>query len=92
MDTLTSRRGIKRDNQVTERFDDRLRVARIVLNALAKGSMNWTPLMKLILKWSTPWKAQSTLYWLAKEGYIERPERGVYVITEKGRQFLEAMP
>lgn len=77
---------------MTERFDDRLRVAHIVLKALAKGSLNWTPLTRLILKWSTPWKAQSTLDWLMREGYIERPDRGVYVITEKGRRFLEAMP
>jgi len=77
---------------VTERFNDRLRVTRIVLRALAERSMNWTPLTKLILKWSTPWKAQSTLDWLVREGYVERPEKGVYVISEKGRRFLEAIP
>jgi predicted transcriptional regulator len=77
---------------MTERFDDRIRVARVVLETLAKGSLNWTSLMRLILKWSTPWKTQSTLDWLVREGYVERPERGIYVITEKGRRFHEAMP
>ena len=76
---------------MTKRFDDRLRVTRIILKALTKSSLNWTPLTKLILKWSTPWKAQSTLEWLVREGYIERPERGVYKITEKGKRFLEVI-
>ncbi|MHA1227849.1 MAG: hypothetical protein ACTSPV_13970 [Candidatus Hodarchaeales archaeon] len=77
---------------MTKRFDDKLRVTRIILRALTRGPMNWTPLTRLILKWSTPWKAQSTLDWLVREGYVERPERGIYIITDKGRRFLEAMP
>ena len=76
---------------MTKRFDERLRVTRIILKALTNCSLNWTPLTRLILKWSTPWKAQSTLEWLLRDGYIERPKRGVYMITEKGRRFLEAI-
>ena len=76
---------------MTKRFDERLRVTRIILKTLMKGHLNWTPLTKLILKQSTPWIVQSTLEWLLREGYIERPKRGVYVITEKGKRFLEAI-
>jgi predicted transcriptional regulator len=77
---------------VTKRFDEKLRLTSIILKTLTKGPMNWTPLIKLILKGSTPWKAQSTLEWLVRKGYIERPERGIYIITEKGRRFLEIIP
>ena len=75
-----------------KRFDEKLRLTSIILETLTKGPMNWTPLIKLILKGSTPWKAQSTLEWLVRKGYIERPERGIYIITEKGRRFLEIIP
>ena len=77
---------------MTRRFDEKLKVARIILETLAVGPMNWTPLTRLILRRSTPWKSQSTLDWLLREGYVERPQRGVYAITERGRRFLEAMP
>jgi len=77
---------------VRGRFDDRLRTARTILEVLARGPMRWTPLTKLVLRSSTPWKAQATLEWLLREGYVERPSRGVYEITDKGLKFLEALP
>lgn len=78
---------------MTDRFRDRLKTARTILEALAKGSMRWTPLTKLTLaRSSTPWKAQTTLEWLVKVGYVERPTRGVYKITERGLLFLKALP
>jgi hypothetical protein len=68
-----------------DRFNDRLKVARIILEALAESPMRWTPLTKLTLARSlTPWKAQITLEWLVKEGYVERPTRGVYNIADRG--------
>ena len=76
---------------MSKRFDEKLKLTSIILKTLTKGSMNWTPLTRLILKWSTPWKAHSTLEWLVRGGFIERPERGVYVITEKGRRLLEVI-
>ncbi len=30
-------------------------------------------------------EAQVIIRWLLEKGYVERPERGVYSITEKGR-------
>jgi predicted transcriptional regulator len=76
-----------------DRFRDRLKTTRIILEALAGGPMRWTPLTKLTLaRSSTPWKSQTTLEWLVKEGYVERPTRGVYEITKKGLLFLKALP
>lgn len=77
---------------MTERLDEKLEIAGIVLRMLRDGPMRWTPLTKAILRESsTPWKAQSILDWLLRRGYVERPERGVYRITEKGLRFLETL-
>jgi len=77
---------------LTARFEDKLRVAHIVLRILRDGPMRWTPLTKAVLRESpTPWKTRSIIYWLLRNGYIERPERGVYLVTEKGLQFLESV-
>jgi len=77
---------------VTERLNEKLKVARIVLENLRDGPMRWTPLIKSIVQEShSPWKAQTILEWLLRQGYIERPERGLYFITEKGQRFLETL-
>jgi predicted transcriptional regulator len=76
---------------MTERLNDRLGTARVVLEALARGPMRWTPLTKLVLRSSTPWKSQTTLEWLLREGYVTRPSRGVYRITETGSLLLRAL-
>jgi len=34
---------------------------------------------------------QSTIQWLLTESYVERPGRGTYKITEKGRRLLQAI-
>ena len=75
-----------------KRLDEKLRIARIVLNTLSEGSVRWTPLMKVVVKESpSPWKAQVVIKWLLANEYISRPERGVYQITEKGQKFLKAI-
>jgi predicted transcriptional regulator len=75
-----------------KRLDEKLRIARIILEKLSEGFMRWTPLMKMVVKESpSPWKAQVIIKWLLLNGYISRPERGVYQITEKGYKFLNAM-
>jgi len=77
---------------MTERLNRQLKVAGIVLELLSKGDMRWTPLTKAVLKESpTPWKAQSILRWLLDHRYIERPDRGLYRITEKGLEFLRTL-
>ena len=73
-------------------FDLNLKCAKIILRRLAHDEERWTPLMKAVLKDSpTPWRAQSILTWLLSHGYVERPHRGVYSITNKGRKLLETM-
>ena len=48
--------------------------------------------MKIVVKESpSPWKAQVIIRWLLENGYMERPERGVYCITEKGRALLKSI-
>ena len=75
---------------MTKRLDEKLKLARIVLDRLKDGPMRWTPLTKIVVKKSpSPWEAQVIIRWLLENGYIERPERGVYSITEKGRALLK---
>ena len=77
---------------MTERLNKQLKVARIVLKLLSEGDMRWTSLTKNVLRESpTPWKAQSILRWLLEHGYVERPERGLYRITNKGLEFLRTL-
>ena len=77
---------------MTERLDEKLRVARSILLKLRDEPMRWTPLTTAVLQESpSPWKAQTIIGWLLKHGYVERPERGIYSITEKGLQFLETL-
>ena len=77
---------------MTQRLDENLRVAGIVLRKLQDESLRWTELTKLILRGSpTPWKARLILNWLLERGYIERPSRGAYRITEKGRYLLKTL-
>ncbi|MGD2200494.1 MAG: hypothetical protein PVJ38_02540 [Candidatus Bathyarchaeota archaeon] len=63
----------------------------VILDALEKGPTRWTPLTRRALKDSTPWRVQSTLEWLLREGYIERPSRGIYTIAERGVLLLRAL-
>ena len=77
---------------MTERLNKQLKVAGIVLKLLNKEDMRWTSLTKAVLVESpTPWKVQSILRWLLKQGYVERPERGLYRITKKGIEFLKTL-
>jgi len=72
-------------------FNQRLETAKQILQQLEKQPTQWTPLVKQTLQHSTLWITQSTLSWLRQEGYITRPKRGLYKITEKGETFLKAI-
>lgn len=77
---------------MTERLDKKLSMARIVLDKLTDSPMRWTQLIKIVVKKSLfPWEAQVIVRWLLEKGYIERPERGVYSITEKERVLLKSI-
>lgn len=59
---------------MTERLDEKLRIARIALNKLNDGSMRWTPLMKIVVKESpSPWKAQVIIRWLLENCIWSNP-------------------
>ena len=74
-----------------KRFKARLATVKSILGCLSAEPCRWTPLMRRVLMGSTPWVAQSTLDWLHKEGYVERPSRGLYRLTEKGKLLLDAL-
>lgn len=56
------------------------------------GSIHWNPLIKEMLRGDgTPWQVTTMIGWLRREGYIHRPERGVYTLTKRGFTLLEAL-
>jgi predicted transcriptional regulator len=68
------------------------RVAEIILEQLVEKSGRWTELEKLTTKSSPTYgRFQTTLKWLQQNGYINKAGRGVYEITEKGKQYLKIM-
>jgi len=75
-----------------ERFKACLATVAAILGALESGPMRWTPLTRIVVQSSTPWRAQAVLEWLLGEGYLDRPARGVYRITERGGLLLSALP
>jgi len=74
-----------------ERLDESLRTATVLLGALSRGGMRWTPLVKIGYQASTPWRVHSMIYWLVGNGYIDHPARGVYEVTERGNALLEVL-
>jgi len=77
---------------LTERLNKKLDTAQIVLDKLTDGPIRWTQLTKIVVNKSpSPWQAQVIIRWLLEKGYIERLERGLYAITEKGRALLKSI-
>ena len=74
-----------------KRFKKRLATIETILKCLSGEPCRWTPLMRKVLVTSTPWVAQSTLDWLLRDGYVERPIRGLYRLTEKGKLLLNVL-
>jgi hypothetical protein len=73
---------------MTERLDDRIRVACILLTALKAGPLRWGELTKATLQKSpTPWKVRAAMNWLLNQGCIDR-HGGEYSITLKGEALL----
>jgi len=80
------------EHSMSKRLEEKLEVARIILRILSRESMRWTPLVKAVLEKSpTPAVFRKVVMWLLERGYIERPRRGLYRITEKGLQLLKAL-
>ena len=74
-------------------FDETLRAISIILSLLSSESRRWTALhMEAIAFGVSPSAFRNILRWLLRHGYVERPKRGVYRATERGRKLLEALP
>ena len=73
------------------RFEDRLNTIKLILKTLEGSPSRWTPLLQKAMTSSTLWITMTCLEWLLAEGYVERPRRGLYVLTEKGGQLLGAL-
>jgi predicted transcriptional regulator len=73
------------------RFAACLGTVAAILGALEQGPMRWTPLTRMVVQSSTPWRVQAVLEWLLEEGYLDRPTRGLYGITERGGLLLAAL-
>jgi len=82
---------------MTERLDEHLRIAKIILTKLReKGPMRSEALKKAVLLDSpTMWNVQNTMRWMRRRGFIEKtgPMRSgnPYTITQRGIVFLEAL-
>mgnify|MGYP005659342579 CR=1 FL=1 len=71
----------------------RMRTAKIILEILEDGNpRRWTEISKsTIMKSPTPAAFRGAFRWLLKNSYIEKLDRGLYSITDKGRILLEAL-
>lgn len=74
-------------------LERRLHLGRIILEKLIeKKEMRWTSLMKATMKHcGTPHTYGTIMEWLLKNEYIERPKRGLYRITDKGKELLKSI-
>jgi len=74
-----------------KRFEKRVETIKTILQCIENHPARYTTIIVTAMRDSTPWVTQTGLKWLLKERYIERPERGIYKITEKGRRLLRAL-
>ena len=73
---------------MSKTVDETHRVGKVILGHLLKRQHRWTELEKLTIKGSPTYgRFQTTLKWLCQNGYVNKAERGVYKITEKGKIF-----
>lgn len=73
------------------RFEARLDVIHLILSIVDFDPVRWTPLVKRIIKDTTPWVANTSIYWLLRNGYLIRPKRGVYALSDSGVNLLRAL-
>jgi len=74
-------------------LERKIALAKIVLSKLADDNpKRWIPLMKTTMRnCGTPNTFRSILSFLVDKGYVEKVDRGLYQITEKGKNFLKAI-
>jgi predicted transcriptional regulator len=68
---------------------------KIILELVMKGHVHWTDLKKRSLGTCHPFATDTTfanqIRYLLDRGFIERSGRGIYAVTEKGKQYLRIM-
>ena len=68
---------------------------KIILSLVKKGHCHWTDLKKMVLGSCYSFATDSTfatqMRYLLRNGHIERVERGIYRITDKGKKYLEIL-
>ena len=73
---------------MSKTVDETHRVAKIILEQLKEKPRRWTELEKLTTKSSPTYgRFQTTLKWLQQNGYVNKPEKGLYEISNKGKSF-----
>jgi len=65
---------------------------KIILEQLTKSNVHYTDLDKKICARPYPFATTNTfksqLHYLLRNNYIEKPSRGVYKISDKGKKYL----
>lgn len=74
------------------KLDEQIQLVKVMLSKMAGKEVHWTEFMKLTLQeCGTPATFHRLLSFMLRQGYIVRKERGVYEITEKGRNLMKAL-
>jgi len=80
---------------MTRTLQERLRLAKIVLNELRRSPLRRTELEKrTVMHCGTHGTFESIFKYLLQNGYVQKSgqrQRDPYVITEKGQKFLEGL-
>jgi predicted transcriptional regulator len=80
---------------MSRRREEQDMLDKVILSALKKGSVRWTSLEKKVLttchSLATRTRFDNRLRYLLQKEYIERVNRGVYRITEKGTKYMEVI-
>lgn len=78
-----------------DKFEEKLKLAKVILAELQKGSLRRVDLLKRVIQsCGSPAKFDSTFNWLKQTGRIRKAgpgHRDPYKITWKGKQFLAGL-
>ena len=82
-----------RVRHMRQTLDETLKSVSMILSLLTSESRRWKSLyMEAMAVGVSPSAFRNVLRWLLRHRYVERPRRGLYRATERGRRLLEALP
>ncbi|MCW4033818.1 MAG: winged helix-turn-helix domain-containing protein [Candidatus Bathyarchaeota archaeon] len=80
---------------MSQRREEQDMLDKVILGALNRCDVRWTALEKKVLtschSLATRTRFDNRLRYLLKKEYIQRVNRGVYHITDKGKQYMEVI-